>query len=133
MEKYLKITEDFGVFSEGDIFERNENGDYVYEDSFENGDLDDNKISMKQHTKIVLSKNLAKKFIQHSVLEEVKNNNTSFVNVFDEINKLREIYVKDLANIDDDMKNAPMCLQVEKNTVLSNMIKVLDHLYSLKK
>lgn len=133
MEKYLKTIEDFAMLTEGNVLERDENGNYVYSDSYENDDLRTNGISVKYDTKVVLSENFAKELIQDAVLEEVKEKDADFVNVFDEISKLRDAYVKDLTNVEKDMKNAPMCLQIEKTTVLSNLIKVLDHLYSLKK
>jgi hypothetical protein len=44
-----------------------------------------------------------------------------------------EEYNEELGNIDDDMADEPACLKVEKETVLRNMIKVLEHLNSLKK
>ena len=88
MEKYLKTIEDFAMLTEGNVLERDENGNYVYSESYENNDLLTNGISVKYDTKVVLSEKFAKELIQNAVLEEVKEKDTDFVNVFDEISKL---------------------------------------------
>ena len=51
----------------------------------------------------------------------------------DKIEKLAKMYDEELDNIDKDFENSPACLKVEKETVLRNMLKVLEHLHSLKK
>ena len=56
-----------------------------------------------------------------------------FVNVFDEINGLIEKYEYDLANVDEELKNEPECVRLEKTTVLTNLLKVLNYLKDLKK
>ena len=68
-------------------------------------------------------------------LEEVNENEnkTSFVNVFDEIDTLLEKYKKGMENLEEDMIGLPACVKVEKETVLSNLITLLEHLKSLKK
>lgn len=59
--------------------------------------------------------------------------NAPFVNVFDEINTLMDTYQDELNKLDADMANMPACLKVEKETVLNNLITVLEHLNSLRK
>ena len=57
----------------------------------------------------------------------------NFVNIFDQIDALIDSYTYELNTIDESMKDSPACMKVEKETVLRNMIKLLDHLKSLKK
>lgn len=74
--------------------------------------------------------------IDEGYLEEVDNTTTDnkpFTNVFDEIKTLKEKYNAELSKLNEDMKLAPQCLKVERETVLSNLVKMLDHLESLKK
>ena len=47
--------------------------------------------------------------------------------------KIRKHYADALKNLDEDMKDQPTCLKVEKTTVLNNMIKLLNHLKGLKR
>ena len=73
--------------------------------------------------------------VKNGILEDpfATKTNSSFVNVFDEIDDMLIKYNADLHNIDKDMKGQPECLKVEKPTVLSNLIKVLTHLKGLRK
>lgn len=56
-----------------------------------------------------------------------------FKNIFTEIDILIDTYNKELSNLDEEFKEKPACLKVEKRTVLKNLIKVLNHLKTLKK
>lgn len=54
-----------------------------------------------------------------------------FVNmVSDEISNLMKVYREQLDEVFSTNSDYPMCLKVEKQTVLSNMIKLLMHLNS---
>ena len=54
------------------------------------------------------------------------------VNVFDRIKELSSIYSKELKTLDEDMTNAPACLKIERQTVLQNLLTVLQELASYK-
>ena len=55
------------------------------------------------------------------------------MNVFDEIENLSKKFKEELDNIDLDLAGEPQCVKVEKTTVLTNLITVLDHLKTLRK
>ena len=83
-----------------------------------------------------ISAEYAKILVGQGYLEQVNENDTKskkFVNIFDEIDNLISVYNKDLAEALRSDDNTPQCLKVEKETVLRNMIKLLEHLNSLKK
>lgn len=135
MSKVLNVIEPFMFLETGDKFELNENADsYVYEhnESFKNKD---NKIKSSVTSVFSISPEYAKELIKNGILEDpfATKTNSSFVNVFDEIDDMLIKYNADLRNIDKDMKGQPECLKVEKTTVLSNLIKVLTHLKGLRK
>lgn len=136
MTKTLKVIKPFFVMEEGDTFERIENGNYVSEmnskydlanDMFE----DNNNFYSEYNSRFEISEDYAKALVKLGHLGEVHEN--QFVNVFDEIEKLAKMYDEELDNLDKDFENTPACLKVEKETVLRNMLKVLEHLHSLKK
>lgn len=133
MAKELKVISPFFVVKEGDTFELNDKGMYVHEYFFEEDDLtvEDNGHSSFSSV-YTISPDVAKAYIEQGYLEEVREDKT-FVNVFNEIKNLRQQYAYELSRIDEDMENKPACLRIEKETVLSNLIKVLDHLYACKK
>ena len=57
-----------------------------------------------------------------------------FVNILDEINNKRSEYNNELCALNSKAdENTPQCLLVEKETVLRNMIKLLEYLKGLKK
>ena len=65
--------------------------------------------------------------------EEVDDKKT-FVNTFDEIQTMLPEYNNELCVIKSKAdENTPQCLLVEKETVLRNMIKLLEYLKGLKK
>lgn len=90
-------------------------------------------IKSSYHSQFDISASYADALIKDGYLEEAVDKKNDFVNVFDEIEKLYNAYADELDNLDEDFVNQPACLKVEKETVLSNMIKLLDHLHSLKK
>ena len=71
--------------------------------------------------------------LDNGYVEEV-DEKKRFVNIFDEIdNKLSE-YNNELYSLKTKSdENTPQCLIVEKETVLRNMIKLLEYLKGLKK
>ena len=71
--------------------------------------------------------------LDNGYVEEV-DEKKRFVNIFDEIdNKLSE-YNEELYTLSNGYNDdTPQCLLVEKETVLRNMIKLLEYLKGLKK
>ena len=137
MNKTLNVIEPFMYFEPGDVFERAEDGNYVYEDSeFTTvNDESDGEMKTSYTSKFVISSKYAEELVKKGILEDpfATKNTEPFVNVFDEIDDMLTIYSNELKNIDKDMKDQPTCLKVEKTTVLNNMIKLLNHLKGLKR
>ena len=82
-----------------------------------------------------ISEDYAGQLIEDGVLEEVneKKVQRDFVNVFDEIDGLIVKYAGELEELDTKNDNAPECVRLEKRTVLTNLLKVLNYLKNLKK
>lgn len=135
----LKVIKNFNQMEVGDIYQFSDKEDgYVCEVNRDDSYLDartGSKYSAKSSYKNVISANYAQKLIDNgylTLLEEPKKND-DHINVFDEIQNLLGIYLKDLSNLDETYKNQPACVKIEAETVLSNMIKVLNHLLDLKR
>ena len=138
MAKTLHVIDPFFIAELDDIFELNENGDYSLEKKEEFYKIADDKTSKVQSScssTFVISPEYAKTLIKEGFLEEEKNNTTKpFVNIFDEINGLIEKYTDELNTLhENEWDKLPRCVQVEKETVLNNLITVLNHLKDLKK
>lgn len=140
MSKILTVIEPFFVMEIGDTFEVTEDGNYYTSTcNLEHSEVDDNKNSIcsKYSSNYTISKDYAKMLIKEGYLEEAfaedRAEKSNFVNVFDEITTLLKNYSNELDNLDVDYKNQPACMKVEKETVLRNMIQLLNHLNSLKK
>lgn len=138
MAKTLRVTDSFLFMEIGDTFEYNNDTQmYVFEhnEEFHKTDDADSEVRSIYNSNFSISEDYAKELIKEGYLEEVVENPKSknFVNVFDEIDKLYNKYTDELNNIDEDMSTAPECLKVERATVLNNLVKVLNHLKSLKK
>lgn len=131
MMNNLKVIKPFGTMEPGDTFELSENGNYVSKNEWETDGEDTTMYSSIKQV-VEISKDYAKMLVSTGYLSE-KVEDKNFVNVFDEIEKLIDTYSSELESLDKDYENQPACLKVEKETVLSNMVKVLDHLHSLKK
>lgn len=139
MAKILRVIEPFFIMELGDTFEYSDNEKmYVskHNEEFykmESEKIDEVKSSYKSEFRI--SAEYAADLVKEGYLEEVNENEnkTSFVNVFDEIDTLLEKYKKGMENLEEDMIGLPACVKVEKETVLSNLITLLEHLKSLKK
>lgn len=138
MAKTLRVTDSFLFMEIGDTFEyNNDTHMYVFEhnEEFHKTDDADSEVRSIYNSNFSISEDYAKELIKEGYLEEVVESSKSknFVNVFDEIDKLYNKYTDELNNIDEDMSTAPECLKVERVTVLNNLVKVLNHLKSLKK
>ena len=76
---------------------------------------------------------MAKTLIKDGYLEVATQEEKEFVNVFDEINNLLDKYKKGLETLNEDTAELPACVKVERESVLTNLITLLEHLKSLKK
>ena len=138
MAKILHVIAPFFVAEIGDKFELNDNGMYVLnkDEEFHKvaGDSS-SEVKSSYSSKITISKEYAQELLEDGYLEEGvdKKMDKPFVNVFDEIEGLLGKYTTELNNIDKTMKDAPEVIKLEKTTVLSNLIKVLNYLKNLKK
>lgn len=139
MTKILKVVKPFFVMEIGDTFEYdNDTNQYKSVYNVENNSSNDNNSTvMSSYSSVyTISTEYAKVLIGQGYLEQVDENTAEskkFVNVFDEISNLISVYNKDLADVLRSDDNTPQCLKVERETVLRNMIKLLEHLNSLKK
>lgn len=136
MTKILKVIKPFFVMESGDTFEYNadtEQYESVYNEEHNSSNEDNSTVVSSYNSVYRISKEYAKMLLDNGYVEEV-DEKKRFINIFDEIdNKLSE-YNNELraikAKADD---NTPQCLLVEKETVLRNMIKLLEYLKGLKK
>lgn len=136
MTKILKVIKPFFVMENGDTFEYNADTDQyesVYNEEHNSSNEDNSTVVSSYNSVYRISKEYAKMLLDNGYVEEV-DDKKRFVNIFDEINnKLseynEELYI--LSNGDND--DTPQCLLVEKETVLRNMIKLLEYLKGLKK
>lgn len=134
--KTLKVIEPFFNLDVDDTFELSEDGkNYIAERKEEYNKLGafGEELKSSYSSSFSISTEYAKQLIKDGYLEEVKENKTEesgFVNVFDEIDRLLGEYNNRLNNID---KTLPEVLKLEETTVLSNLIKALSHLKNLKK
>lgn len=138
MEKILKVIEPFYLLKAGDTFELSEDGkSYVntHNEQLDETNASGDDISAKFTSTYSISTDYANMLIEEGYLAPLKPEvqDRRFVNVFDEINTMLETYNEELGSLDDDYADEPACLKVEKETVLRNMIKALEHLNSLKK
>lgn len=136
MTKILKVVKPFFVMEEGDIFEYNEETNQyesVYNEEHNSSNEDNSTVVSSYNSVYRISKEYAKMLLDNGYVEEV-DEKKRFVNIFDEIdNKLNE-YNNELYTLKTKAdENTPQCLLVEKETVLRNMIKLLEYLKGLKK
>lgn len=136
MTKILKVIKPFFVMENGDTFEYNADTDQyesVYNEEHNSSNEDNSTVVSSYNSVYRISKEYAKMLLDNGYVEEV-DDKKRFVNIFNEIdNKLSE-YNNELYTLKskaDD--NTPQCLLVEKETVLRNMIKLLEYLKGLKK
>lgn len=141
MAKILKVTKPFFVMEIGDTFEYDANTKQyksVYNIEHNGSDEKNTTVVSTYNSVYTISEDYAKMLIDNGYLEESYINTesekpTQFVNIFNEIDKLISEYSKDLDGIDNEYKDMPECLKVEKVTVIKNLLKLLTYLKSLKK
>ena len=125
--KILKVIEPMFSLLPGDILELTDDGtSYIAEIS----DSDFNELEVVSAT-LKISANYAQELVKAGYLQVPAYENKGFINVFDEIDSLLAKYNEDLSNVGSE--DMPECMRVEKATVLKNMIKLLEHLKSVKK
>jgi acetyl-CoA carboxylase beta subunit len=136
MTKILKVIKPFFVMENGDTFEYNADTDQyesVYNEEHNSSNEDNSTVVSSYNSVYRISKEYVKMLLDNGYVEEV-DEKKRFVNIFDEIdNKLSE-YNNELYTLKTKAdENTPQCLLVEKETVLRNMIKLLEYLKGLKK
>lgn len=136
MTKILKVIKPFFVMENGDTFEYNADTDQyesVYNEEHNSSNEDNSTVVSSYNSVYRISNEYAKMLLDNGYVEEV-DEKKRFVNIFDEIdNKLNE-YNNELYTLKTKAdENTPQCLLVEKETVLRNMIKLLEYLKGLKK
>jgi len=136
MTKILKVIKPFFVMENGDTFEYNADTDQyesVYNEEHNSSNEDNSTVVSSYNSVYRISKEYAKMLLDNGYVEEV-DEKKRFVNIFEEIdNKLSE-YNNELYTLKTKAdENTPQCLLVEKETVLRNMIKLLEYLKGLKK
>lgn len=139
MAKTLRVIDPFFVMELGDLFEYSEDSKMyvsVHNEDFYNTDGNSvDSVKSSYNSEFSISPDYAKTLIKEGYLEEVSDaeKSTNFVNIFDEIDNLLAKYKTGLKTIEKDMAELPACVRVERQTVLTNMITLLEHLKSLKK
>lgn len=136
MTKILKVIKPFFVMENGDTFEYNADTDQyesVYNEEHNSSNEDNSTVVSSYNSVYRISKEYAKMLLDNGYVEEV-DNKKRFVNIFDEINNKLSEYNNELCVLKSKAdENTPQCLLVEKETVLRNMIKLLEYLKGLKK
>lgn len=136
MTKILKVIKPFFVMENGDTFEYNADTDQyesVYNEEHNSSNEDNSTVVSSYNSVYRISKEYAKMLLDNGYVEEV-DDKKRFVNIFDEINNKLSEYNNELCVLKSkDDENTPQCLLVEKETVLRNMIKLLEYLKRLKK
>lgn len=136
MTKILKVIKPFFVMENGDTFEYNANTDQyesVYNEEHNSSNEDNSTVVSSYNSVYRISKEYAKMLLDNGYVEEV-DDKKRFVNIFDEINNKLSEYNNELCVLKSKAdENTPQCLLVEKETVLRNMIKLLEYLKRLKK
>lgn len=137
MNNILKVIKPFSAMEVGDTLEYSEETNmYTSQIVVNSSESDDknNTYKAKYTSSYSISKEYAEYLVKEGYLSDVEPKaEANFVNVFDEIERLGEMYQSQLENIDDEMAAQPECLRVEKTTVLKNLLEVLSYLRSLKR
>lgn len=136
MTKILKVIKPFFVMENGDTFEYNADTDQyesVYNEEHNSSNEDNSTVVSSYNSVYRISKEYAKMLLDNGYVEEV-DEKKRFVNIFDEIDSKLSEYNNELYTLKTKAnENTPQCLLVEKETVLRNMIKLLEYLKGLKK
>ncbi len=138
MAKTLRVIDSFFVMEVGDTFEYSEESKaYVSHHKEEFYKMDGQtvgEVKSSYDSEFRISEEYAKELVKEGFLEEVTENDSKpFVNIFDEIDNLLSKYKNGLKNLEEDTVGLPTCVKVERETVLTNLVTVLEHLKSLKK
>lgn len=138
MAKILRVIEPFFMMDFGDTFEYDENSKmYVSkrkEEFYKTDDDSINEVKSTYNAEFTISVDYAKSLIEDGFLEEATElKKPDFVNIFDEIDTLLSKYKKGLETLNEDCAELPACVKVERETVLNNLVTLLEHLKSLKK
>ena len=136
MTKILKVVKPFFVMEAGDTFEYDaETKQYksVYNEEHNGSDENNSTVISSYNSVYTISEEYAKMLIDNGYLVEINDKKQNFVNIFEAINTLIKEYSEELEKLLTTEDDTPQCLKVEKETVLRNMIKLLEHLRSLKK
>ena len=131
----LKLVKPLYYMEAGSIFEFKD-GKYVCEiknvDDTITDDGTDTSVEFSQRMSI--SEESAKNLIKSGFLKELgPGEDSDFMNVFEQIDKMLTMYETELNNLDDDYEGSPVCMKVEKETVLKNLVKALTYLKNLKR
>lgn len=136
MTKILKVIKPFFVMEAGDTFEYNADTkqyESVYNEEHNSSNEDNSTVVSSYNSVYRISEEYAKMLLDNGYVEEV-DSDKKFVNIFDEIDRKIMEYNYELHLLHDNKnEDTPQCLLVEKETVLRNMIKLLEYLKGLKK
>ena len=137
MTKVLQVITPFFTAEIGDTFTLSEDGTHYFTERNEEFRKagDNSEVNSTFNATFTISLDYAKELIKEGYLEPVveKTEKKDFVNIFDEMDKLITNYNIELKSINTQMAEQPECLKVEKTAVLTNILKVLNHLKSLRK
>ena len=131
----LKLVKPLYYMEPGSVFEFKD-GEYVCEIKNNVNDVitNDGKNTVEFSQRMSISEESAKNLIEKGFLKEVvSEDDSNFINVFDQIDKMIAMYKTELNNLDNDYEGSPACMKVEKETVLKNLIKALTYLKNLKR
>ena len=140
MAKTLHVIDPFFIAELGDTFELDDNGNTYSlqknEEFYKTADDTTSEVQSSFSSTFTISTDYAKHLIKNGYLQEAKTpkDDKEFVNIFDEIDSLINKYTYELDTLygpKDD--GTPKCVKVEKETVLNNLITMLNHLKALKK
>jgi len=138
MAKVLRVINPFFVMNIGDTFEYSDD-EKMYisrykEEFYKVADESVSGIKSRYNSEFRISPDYAKSLIEEDYLEEVsEEKKQNFVNIFDEIDTLLLKYKNGLKTLDEDTVGLPQCVKVERESVLSNLVTLLEHLKGLKK
>lgn len=135
MTNTLKVVKPFFVMEVGDTFEKTEKGTYksAYSTEYASAEADGDEVSSSYNSTYEISESYAKSLIEEGFLVEETKKKDKFVNVFDEIDAMKQQFQYELDHLDEDCQGVPACLKTEKLTVLTNLLTTLNHLSNLKK
>lgn len=135
MTNTLKVVKPFFVMEVGDTFEKTEKGTYksAYSTEYASAEADGDEVSSSYNSTYEISESYAKSLIEEGFLAEETKKKDKFVNVFDEIDAMKQQFQYELDHLDEDCEGIPACLKTEKLTVLTNLLTTLNHLSNLKK